>query len=135
MVLRPAFSDDQVFNLSYAVRTWYFLYMSHQLIDAVSLELGRRVASELRRRPECLDVARSNLERWARQNDGVPSLLRCYEEWQSLLSRPIDEVCAVLTSETEEGQRLRQNSPFAGVLPPREVWEIKDRLRHATSST
>jgi len=109
--------------------------MSHQSIDTVSLELGRRIAAELRRRPEWLDLARSNLERWTRQNGGVPSLRQSYEEWRGLLSRPLDEVCSVLTAETEEGQRLRQNSPFAGVLPPREVWEIKARLRHATSST
>ena len=109
--------------------------MSHQLIDAVSLELGQRIAAELRRRPEWLDLARSNLERWTRQNSGVPSLRQSYQEWGVLLSRSLDEVCGVLTAETEEGQRLRQNSPFAGVLPPREVWEIKARLRHATSST
>src|SRR5260221_8729344 len=109
--------------------------MSYQLTDAVSLELGRRIAPELRRRPESLDMARSNRERWTRQNSGVPSLQQCYEERRLLLSRSIDEVCNVLTAETEEDQRLRQNSPFAGVLPPREVWEIKARLRHATSST
>ena len=109
--------------------------MSHQLIDTVSLELGRRTASELRRHPEWLNLARSNLERWTRQNGGVPALRQSYEEWRVLLSRSLDEVCSVLTAETEEGQRLRQNSPFAGVLPPREVWEIKARLRHATSST
>jgi CRISPR/Cas system-associated endoribonuclease Cas2 len=41
-----------------------------------------------------------------------------------------------LCAETEEGQRLRQNSPFAGVLSPAEVWEIKSRLRrHATTPT
>ena len=109
--------------------------MTHQPIDTVSLELGRRVASELCRRPEWLDVARSNLERWTHQNGGVPSLRQCYEEWQVLSSRPLEDVCTVFTAETEEGQRLRENSPFAGVLPPREVWEIKDRLRHATPST
>jgi hypothetical protein len=109
--------------------------MSHQLIDTVSLELGRRTAAELRQRPEWLDLARSNVGRWIRQNGDVPSLRKSYEEWRVLLSRSLDEICSVLTAETEEGQRLRQNSPFAGVLPPREVWEIKARLRHATSST
>jgi len=51
------------------------------------------------------------------------------------LARPVAEICAALIAETEEGQRLRQNSPFAGVLPPDEVWEIKSRLRrHATAA-
>jgi len=35
-----------------------------------------------------------------------------------------------LTTQSDEGQRLRQNSPFAGVLPPQEVWEIKRRMRN-----
>jgi hypothetical protein len=74
--------------------------------------------------PEWLDLARANLERWARQNSNAPSLLRCYDEWRKLLTRPVAEVCAALIAEPDEGQRIRQNSPFAGVLTPREVWEI-----------
>jgi CRISPR/Cas system-associated endoribonuclease Cas2 len=67
-------------------------------------------------------------------NAGVPSLLRCYEEWRELLEREVSEVCAILTAETDDGQRLRQNSPFAGILSPREVWEIKSRHQHATTT-
>lgn len=100
--------------------------------DDVSLELARRVAGGLHSHPEWLDIARSNLERWIHQNGDVPSLRHCYDEWQEMLSRPVDEICGVLTAETEESQRLRQNSPFAGVLTPREVWQIKARIRHAT---
>jgi hypothetical protein len=50
------------------------------------------------------------------------------------LEQDISEICAVLIAETEEGQRLRQNSPFAGVLAPDEAWEIKSRHRHATTT-
>lgn len=100
----------------------------------MSLELARRIANGLPQHPEWLDVARSNLERWLRQNHNAPSLLRCYAEWQTLLSRPASEISAALLAESDEGQWLRQNSPFAGVLPPDEVWEIKSRLRHATSA-
>jgi len=35
-----------------------------------------------------------------------------------------------LIAETDEGQRLRQNSPFAGVHRPQEVWQIKSQIRH-----
>ena len=31
---------------------------------------------------------------------------------------------AVLLDESEEGQRLRQSSPFCGILTPRERWAI-----------
>ena len=108
--------------------------MSHEVQDAVSLELARRIATGLPQHPEWLELAHANLERWARQNRNAPSLLRCYAEWQALLARPVSEICRALIAETDEGQRQRQNSPFAGVLPPNEVWEIKSRLRHATSA-
>jgi hypothetical protein len=62
-------------------------------------------------------------------------LLRCYEEWRTLLVRPTAEIAAILTAETDEGRRLRQNSPFAGALNAEEVWEIKSRLRHHATAT
>ena len=109
--------------------------MNHGNIDRVSLALGRRVAERLRRQPELLDLARDNLTRWSRQNASAVSLLRCYAEWQEILRRPVEEVCALLCAETEEAQRLRQNSPFAGALPPSEIWAVKTSLRHASSAT
>lgn len=109
--------------------------MTHAFQDTVSFEIARRVVERLRASPDLLVLARNNLDRWSRLNANTPSLLRCYAEWQAILDRPLEEVCAVLCSETREGQRLRQNSPFAGVLSPAEVWEIKSRLReHATST-
>lgn len=107
--------------------------MNHADLDQVSLRLAQRVAERLREQPGIMDVARQNLDRWRRLNANSPSLLRCYEEWQRILARPVDEVCAVLCAETDEGQRLRQNSPFAGVLSPAEVWKIKAHARHATT--
>jgi hypothetical protein len=111
-------------------------YMGHEKQDAISLELGRRVAARLREVPELLSVARENLARWSRLNADAPSLLRCYEEWKTILHRPLAEICELLCADTEESQRLRQNSPSAGILSPREVWEIKSTLRQneATST-
>jgi hypothetical protein len=94
------------------------------------MEIARRVAQELPRRPEWLLLARTNLDRWTEANRSAPSLLRCYEEWRAILNRPIADICTLLTSGTDEGQRLRQNSPFAGALSPEEVWDIKRRFRH-----
>jgi len=108
--------------------------MNHSETDLVSLELARRVAERMRWQPEVVDFARANLERWSRQNRSVPSLLRCYAEWQQILSRPIAEICDLLCAESDQAQRLRQNSPFAGVLTPAEVWEVKSRLRHAPAT-
>lgn len=108
--------------------------MNHSEIDQVSLELARRVAERLRLRPELIAFAQANLVRWSQQNASAPSLLRCYAEWQQILSRPVEEICTLLCSESDNAQRLRQNSPFAGVLSPTEVWEIKSRFRHAPAT-
>jgi hypothetical protein len=110
------------------------LVVNHSGIDAVSLSLARRVAERLRARAELLEIARANLSRWRHRNADSPSLLRCYAEWEHILTRPLEEVCTLLEAETEEGQRLRQNSPFPGVLSPAEVWQIKSRHRHAATS-
>jgi hypothetical protein len=108
--------------------------MNHFETDQVSLELARRVAEKLRWQPEVIDFARANLLRWSQQNASAPSLLRCYAEWQQILARPVGEICALLCSSSDEAQRLRQNSPFAGVLTPAEVWEVKARFRHAPAT-
>jgi hypothetical protein len=103
-------------------------------VDEISLELARRVAGRLRGHPELLGVARDNLERWSCLNAQAPALLRCYAEWQAILDRPLAEICELLVSGSEEASRLRQNSPFAGVLSAREVWELKRYHRHATDA-
>ncbi len=70
--------------------------MDHANIDQVSLALARRVAERLRRQPGLIDLARANLERWSRQNASAASLLRCYAEWQNILSRPVEDICELL---------------------------------------
>jgi len=95
--------------------------MRHDYQDRVSLVMARRVADELSRRPELIDFARANLDRWSLLNANAPGLMRCYDEWRGLLGRSIPEVITILTAESDEGERLRQNSPFAGILTPQEV--------------
>jgi hypothetical protein len=104
--------------------------MGHEYQDACSLEMASRVAAGLSTHPEWLALARTNIARWKERNADAPGLIRCYDEWAAILDRPVEQICAILTARTDEGQRLRQNTPFAGVLPPQEVWEIKRRLRH-----
>ncbi|HTL54769.1 MAG TPA: hypothetical protein VL361_03785 [Candidatus Limnocylindrales bacterium] len=120
--------------LEIVLQHWYSPGVNHSGIDEISFSLARCVVERLRGRPELLEIARRNLSGWQRRNADSPSLLRCYAEWEVILTRPLEEICALLVAETEEGQRLRQNSPFAGVLSPAEVWEIKEQHRHAAAS-
>ena len=50
-------------------------------------------------------------------------------EWERLLDRPVDELLEALTSRSERGCELRQNSPFAGVLTQRERGRILENFR------
>ena len=88
------------------------------------------MAARLRESSQPLQVARANLSHWSSKNEGSASLLRCYAEWASILDRPVDAICQILCADTEEGDRLRQNSPFAGVLLAQTVWEAKRRIRN-----
>lgn len=98
------------------------------------MALAKAVAEGLTVHPEWVRVAQDNLRRWRIGNSGSPSLLRCYEEWERLLERPVADVVAEMLSETPVGERLRRNSPFAGVLPSAVVESIKRRCRDEASA-
>lgn len=106
--------------------------MNHAQLDRRSLEFGRRIAARLRAEPALLEVARGNLRRWLARPDAGEALRRCHAEWEALLARlDAGQIAALLEREDEEAARLRQNSPFAGVLDAREVWAIKREFADA----
>jgi hypothetical protein len=85
---------------------------SHEWIDARSLALHEAVADKLVASPELLGVARSNLARWLAHRPTA-----ALREWQTLLDeRSIDQIVLLLRSDDETARRMRQSSPFAGVL-------------------
>jgi hypothetical protein len=89
---------------------------SHQWIDQRSLALHAAVAAKIEAQPHLLDVARRNLERWSRSNPCA-----AVNEWRAILdSTPLPELLALLRSTSEEAARLRQSSPFAGLLTDEE---------------
>lgn len=106
----------------------------HQRREQESLEIHRRIARRLDDDAvPVLEKARANLCRWLASR-GEDSLAAVYREWECLLgSLSAAEVSRLLVSEDERSTRLRQSSPFAGVLSPREVWEIKRSCRHAAA--
>lgn len=108
--------------------------MKQNLHDATSLAMAEVIAANLPQHPEWLDVARRNLDNWTRQNSDAPALIQCYQEWREVLDRPIREICMLLTEQSSNGQRLRRNSPFAGVLDPETVLTIKRRMRHEATA-
>lgn len=73
------------------------------------------IASKIDQSPELLDGVRE----WAARHDA-----RAIVEWRSILEKPWPEVKAILLDPSEEGKRLRQSSPFVGILTPQERWSF-----------
>lgn len=101
---------------------------SHQWIDLVDLACHRAMARKIRRDPKLFNRARRNIARWIRSNRGCPAPLA---EWRQILfSQDVNSVLRLITRPDEEGNRLRQSSPFCGILTEREreaIWARYDK--------
>jgi hypothetical protein len=85
------------------------------------------IAQRLIRDPTLIEHARRNLRRWAaKQPEAKP---RWMAEWRAILRRPVAEVAGLLAEPSERAARLRQSTPFAGVLADSERQRIYDAFR------
>lgn len=89
--------------------------------------MDRLIADRLLQDSSILAKARKTLERWLERVDGSsrPTLL----EWREILGKSPTQVREVLMGEDEHCKRLRQSSPFCGILTARERTEILLRYR------
>jgi predicted NAD/FAD-dependent oxidoreductase len=93
---------------------------AHEWIDRRSLARHEAVAAKLEAQPQLLEVARANLQRWLSTNSTA-----ALREWRQLLeTTPFPELLVLLRSNGDEAARLRQSSPFAGLLTPVERQSI-----------
>lgn len=86
----------------------------HQAIDARSLEMDRLIARRFQHDPPVLTKARAVLDKWLASCDD--SVRPALEEWRDILEGPVSQVLATLEGEDERSVRLRQSSPFCGIL-------------------
>ena len=92
---------------------------THEWIDQRSLALDRAIAQRLRAQPDLLERAKTTLERWIEQRE--PSVPRVLLEWREILDDwPLEGILEFLSSAEERARRLRQSSPFCGILSPEE---------------
>jgi hypothetical protein len=101
-------------------------YSPHRLLEARSLAMHALIAAKLARDPSLLSKPRQNLENWSTRWQHPP---RWVQEWRQILGLPWQQIAALITEPSERAARLRQSSPFAGVLAPEERARIYGAFR------
>jgi hypothetical protein len=92
--------------------------LKHRIIEARSLAMHCVAAQKIERDPRLLDQVRRTLETWrSRFGTDTP---RALDEWEAILRRPWPGIAAFITDPGERATRLRQSTPFAGLLSARE---------------
>lgn len=102
-------------------------YSSHRLLEARSLAMHAVIARKIERDPKLLEIARSNVDRWSAQRDS--DSLAWLGQWREILKQPWQNIAALITEPGENAARLRQSSPFAGILTNQERWRIYEAFR------
>ncbi len=109
---------------------------SHQFIDEFALAYHRAVAELLRVTPDpILRRARENISSWIARGEMSAGAMLSLQEWQKLLNEAtIQQLISIITDESDEGQRLRQSTPFAGALTAEERLRILAECEKGASS-
>lgn len=92
----------------------------HDLATARSRAYHREIAERLTRDQYVLEAARGRVAGWTAA-EFVPFYA---QQWAEVLARDPTHVTAFLRETSELADELRQSSPFAGALDPRERWRI-----------
>lgn len=104
----------------------------HQRLSRRSLDFHRLIADRVRKQPALLDIARANLAHW---RCAAPTRAGYLAEWENILAQGMQHALSVATEQSETADRLRQSTPFAGLISPRERWEFLRLWNDRNSST
>ena len=103
----------------------------HRLAEERSIVFHRAVFEKIAGDARILDRARSRVAKWLARGEPHPFYAT---QWARVLELPLPELGKALLDRSEEARALRQVTPFAGALPPRERWAIwrdaERRWRH-----
>lgn len=93
----------------------------HRLAEERSIAFHRAVAERMRREPSVLENARARVRGWIAAGEPHPFYA---SEWARILDGSMESIAEALVDPSEAARALRQVTPFAGALPPRERWAI-----------
>ena len=78
-----------------------------------------------------LSAARARVRGWLDAED-PPAYARA---WSEILRHDVEAIASFLVDGSERARELRQSSPFAGALSPRERWTLWREVRdHASTA-
>lgn len=99
---------------------------AHRIGEERSIAMHRAIAERLQRDPSVLHRAVARVERWLREGSVAAPYAEAWAEWLRL---PVAELAQRLVDPGERARAMRQASPFAGALDPRERWRIRREVR------
>ena len=92
----------------------------HELSDRFGRAKDCKIAARLRLAPEVAEIAKANLQRWILQRQGQ-AINPAFLEWQQILrALTPTQLADFLESDSPKANRLRQSSPFCGILSDEE---------------
>ena len=94
---------------------------AHRLAEERSLAYHKAIAGRLQGEPEILEKARQRVRTWLAPGELAPFYAR---KWAEVLAGDPLSIAAFLAERSELADELRQSTPFAGALKPRERWRI-----------
>ena len=105
----------------------------HDRLDEIRRQTHIAIAAKIDEDRSLLDLPKRNIHRWANQAGYMHG---AYAEWLAFLDKPWPEIRSVLVADDEDAKRLRQSSPFTGILSPWERRAIRESVatvvhRHA----
>ena len=103
---------------------------SHEIIDERALALAKQIVANIDNDPQRkgLEKAQATCKHWQSILAGREKA--CADEWATILQEPWEKIRIILLDPGPEATRLRQNSPFCGVLTNEERWKIIKEYRN-----
>ena len=89
----------------------------HEVIDERSIELHGVIARELRADPAKLDLVVAWIQRFLDDPERGEDSKDALREWLGIIRQGLPAVLGAIADRSEEGQRLRQSTPFAVLMP------------------
>jgi hypothetical protein len=106
--------------------------MRHRKLEERSLALHREIARRIRQNPDLLTGVRDRLIKDIRSGRFSISLTNAMQEWLDLLNTSLlEQILELLVDQGENARRLRQSTPFAGILTQEERRRIVEKHESA----